>query len=101
MLLFYIPCPNKEEAEKIASELIRTKIAACANIIPGVTSMYEWKGSVHKEQEVILILKCKDSNKQKAEQEITKLHSYECPCILGIKPETTNASFLNWLQITN
>ena len=98
MLLFYIPCSSTEEAEKIAASVIESKVAACANIIPGVSSMYEWDGKLQKEQESILLLKCKAENKNCLEQQVSEIHSYECPCILSLKPETVNQPFLNWIR---
>ena len=98
MLLFYVPCPSTEEAEKLASFVLAEKLAACANIIPGITSMYEWDGTMKKEQEAILLLKCKTENKQILEDKLSELHSYECPCIISFKPDSVNSSFLNWIK---
>ena len=87
-----------EEAEKLASSVLSDKIAACANILPGMTSMYEWDGSMQKEQETLLLLKCKTKNKDLLEKRLSELHSYECPCILSFKPESINSSFSNWIN---
>ena len=92
MILNYITCKNKAEARKIANELLKRKLIACANIFP-IDSIYRWKGKLESDKEVVLLAK---TNKN-IEKEVKKLHSYECPCIIKINA-TANKEYTSWLN---
>ncbi|WDE98103.1 divalent-cation tolerance protein CutA [Lentisphaera profundi] len=98
MQLFYTPCSNKEEAKKIASSLLSEKLIACANVIPGINSLYIWEGELQDVEEVILLLKCKQESANDVESRISQLHSYDCPCILQFTPDKVNPAFSKWLN---
>lgn len=57
----YVTVPNKEVAQTIAGILLRDKLAACVNIIPGVESMYFWEGKVEVDSELLLMIKTRSS----------------------------------------
>ena len=86
MILFYIPCPDKACATKIAKTLLEEKLVGCANIIPGMESMYWWEGKIETSSEHILILKVlKTSDAQDlVTKRVKELHPYEVPCIMTI-----------------
>ena len=96
MILIYIPCANKEEAEKIGRVAVERHLAACANSFP-ITSCYGWKNSIKNEKEVVVLLKTSESKADELEQEIKKLHSYDIPCILRIKADV-NEEYKEWMD---
>ena len=98
MLLFYITCSSAAEAEAIANQLLKEKLIACANILPGVKSLYVWEDELQNSKEVILLLKTPEKNQPLIESRITALHSYDCPCILSFKPDSVNPAFLNFVS---
>ena len=83
MVLIYVTCKDKKEAEKISMGLLKKRLIACANIIP-IKSMYWWNKKIVNERENIIIAKTNKKNFKKAAIEIKKLHSYKIPCILKI-----------------
>lgn len=93
----YITCPTSIEAEKIATNLVESRLAACANILPQMTSIYEWKGKLQKDNEVVLILKTQKSLAAKARHHIETQHSYEVPCILELD-FNPNPAYGRWLK---
>lgn len=99
MLLFYIPCPDKATAEKIARILLEEKLIGCANILPGMESTYWWQGKLETSSEHILLLKTlKTSDAQKIiENRVSQLHPYDTPCILSLPVAAINAPYLSWL----
>lgn len=97
MILIYITCPNKKEAETISNNLLKKCLIVCANIFP-ISSSYLWSGKIEKTKEVVLIAKTVDKNFQKIQKEVKKLHSYEAPCILSIKINKVNKEYFNWLK---
>lgn len=100
MILFYVPCPDKSSAENISRTLLKEKMVACANIIPGMESLYWWEGNIETTSEHILILKTLKTSD--AQERITKrvreLHPYEVPCIMTLPVLGINESYKKWLE---
>ncbi|MBI5415154.1 divalent-cation tolerance protein CutA [Candidatus Peregrinibacteria bacterium] len=99
----YITTKDSSEAEKIGRHFVESKLAACVNIFPKMKSIYRWKGKIASADEAVLIVKTKTELVPKITEEVKKLHSYECPCIVSIPIEGGNEEFLRWIQesITN
>ena len=94
----YITCGSQEEAERIAAALIQERLAACANLIPGMISLYHWEGEVKQDQEFILIAKTTAERVGALTQRVKALHSYEVPCVVALPIEGGNADFIRWLH---
>ena len=94
---FYITCPKKKEAHKIASFLVKKKLVACANIINNVDSVFAWKGKVIKAKEILIVGKTMNKNVQKIIKNVKKLHSYEVPCVIFFDIKNGNTDFLKWI----
>jgi periplasmic divalent cation tolerance protein len=86
-----------DEAEHIAHSLVDERLAACVNIIPGLTSIYRWKGEVEAAAEILLLIKTTTHNLAPLEEAIRRLHSYEVPEFLVLHPESVSQPYLNWL----
>ena len=95
--LIYITCSNKDEAKKIAKELVSLKLVACANIIMGMESIYEYDGEIHNDNEVILLLKTKSALFENVKDKVLDLHSYDLPCIVEIPVKNCHKEFANWI----
>jgi len=96
--LIYVTAPSRPEAEKIAEAVVTEKLAACANISDGVTSIFEWEGKLCHENEAVLILKTTEEQVEALTKRIKQLHSYDCPCIVTLPIESGNPDFLNWIS---
>ena len=96
--LIYVTAPSREEAEKIAETVVTERLAACANILDGVLSVFHWKGQLCREHEAVLILKTVDARTEELVARIKQLHSYECPCITVLPIENGNTAFLQWIK---
>ena len=70
---FYITCPKKKEAHKIASFLVKNKLVACANIINNVDSVFTWKGKVIKSKEILIVGKTMNKHVQKIIKNVKKI----------------------------
>ena len=95
--LVYVTVGSRLEAAKIADAVVVEKLAACANLLPGVRSVFEWQGKVCREEEVVLILKTVAGRMEKLTDRIKELHSYECPCIVYFSIDGGNPDFLSWI----
>ena len=90
---------SREEAEDIARNLVDERLAACINVVPGLTSIYRWKGDVETASEVLLIVKTTAANLERVESALRRLHSYEVPEFLVLAPEASSKPYLDWLLL--
>lgn len=95
--IIYVTASDKKEAEKIAKELIASKLAACVNVFDQISSFYRWEGKQEKSYETALVIKTKESLFPEIETKIKNLHSYSCPCILAISITRANKDYLDWI----
>jgi len=96
--LGFCTCPNEEIAGKIADQLVADQLAACVNIVPGITSVYRWQGAVERGQEVLLIIKTSEAVWPRLEQCIQALHPYELPEIIAVPLHTGQADYIKWIE---
>ena len=96
--LVYIVCANLRESEKIGAQMVEEGFAACANILPEITSIFIWSGTTKNETESLLLLKTKDKLFQRLTRRVTEIHSYDVPAIIKIPIEIGNKSFENFLD---
>lgn len=96
--MLYVTAGSEAEAKTIARALIEARLAACANVIPGMASVYWWQGAVHEESEVVLIFKTRDDLVERAVARIKELHSADCPCVVALTITGGNPDFLNWIE---
>jgi len=93
----YITAGSMDEARTIAREAVSNRLAACANIIDHMSSIYWWNGEIQDDHEVILILKTKESLIPELVEKVKSMHSYECPCIVSLPITSGNPAFLDWI----
>ncbi len=97
-IMVFITAPSPEEAENIASVLIESKLAACVNIIPGVRSVFAWKGKKESSEEHLLIAKTTSRAFKKLENTVKDLHSYDTPEIISIPLSESSREYLDWID---
>jgi periplasmic divalent cation tolerance protein len=93
-----VTCASITEARKIARHVVEQKLAACANIVPGVESIYRWKGKVERAKEVLLVIKTTAARLRKLESEVKRLHSYDLPEFVAIPIMAGSQQYLDWLK---
>lgn len=87
-----------DEARQIASALVAERLAACANLLPGMESVYRWQGKVESETEIVIIAKTRESLFEQLRARIVELHSYDCPCIVALPITDGHPEFLSWIR---
>jgi len=88
---------TEEQAYLIAREIVARRQAACVNILPGVRSIYRWKGKICKDGELMLLVKTLEGEFEGVAATIRELHSYELPEILAFKVAEGERGFLDWI----
>ncbi len=93
----YVTTADEAEAERIALAVVGERLAACANILPGMRSVYWWEGRLEQGREAVLVLKTQGELAPALAARIKALHSYAVPCIVELPIEGGNPDFLAWI----
>jgi periplasmic divalent cation tolerance protein len=96
-VLIYVTAPDISVAELIAQSCVENRLAACANIVRGIKSIYHWKGKIETAEECIVILKTRASLFADLEMRVLTLHPYETPCVVAVPIVSGSAAFLDWI----
>ena len=89
---------SEAEASGIARALVERQLAACVNVVPGVTSIYRWQGTVQTDTEWLLIVKTRRERFEEVGAAIRALHAYEVPEIVMLDIADGDAAYLAWLD---
>lgn len=93
----FVTVPNKEVGEKLASELVDKQLAACVNMIPGLTSIYKWEGKIEKDSELLLMIKTKTELIDEISEYVRKNHPYDVAEVISSKIDNGNPPYLKWI----
>lgn len=91
-------CGSEEEAARLARAMVERRLAACAQITSGVTSVYHWKGAVETSAEWRVVFKTKRGLYERLEAAIGEAHSYEVPEIVALPVEAGLAAYFEWMD---
>ena len=89
--------PVVETANRIAEVLVTEKLAACANLLPGVHSIYRWKEKIETAGEVIVFFKTTEDRQAAFEEKFRSLHPYEVPELISVKIDSGSPDYLRWV----
>jgi periplasmic divalent cation tolerance protein len=88
---------SPDDAKRIGRALVEERLAACATLIPGVESIYRWRGEVETAAETLLLLKTGPDQLEALEARLQELHTYETPEFLVLKVDAISHPYLDWL----
>jgi periplasmic divalent cation tolerance protein len=93
-----VTCPDRAVAESLARTLLQERLAACANIGAGISSIYGWKGVIEAAEEVPLLLKTRAPLFGQLSGRVKALHPYETPCIIATELAEVEPAYAAWLE---
>ena len=96
-LLVYTTFPDVDMALSVGEGLIRDGLIACINVLPGMQSVYAWKGAIEQGQEAVAILKTRQGLQEQVHRALKERHPYETPVVLFIEPTGGDLATLEWL----
>jgi periplasmic divalent cation tolerance protein len=95
--LMLCTCPDQETAQQLADQLVNERLAACVSLVPGIISTYRWKGEIHREPEVQLLIKTTIEQVEQLIERLRQLHPYDVPEIIAIPIREGLTDYLNWI----
>ncbi|XP_012941683.1 divalent-cation tolerance protein CutA [Aplysia californica] len=98
--IVYVMVPDMETAKTLAKPLVQNKQVACINIIPHVTSIYEWEGQMEESSELVMLMKTATSKVDEISEFIRKNHPYDVAAVVSTKIDNGNPPFLDWISDT-
>jgi periplasmic divalent cation tolerance protein len=96
-ILIYVTAEDYDAAQMLASHLLERNLVACANIFQPHTAVYRWEGYVEAEPETAMLLKSTKGCYQAIEDEIVRVHGYDCPCVVSCHIDQGFTPFLEWI----
>lgn len=98
LLLVLSTFPDGEKARQIGTLLVEKQLAACVNLLPGVTSIYRWQGKVESAGEVLAIFKTTATGFPALRDALISLHPYDVPEVVALKPEDAAEAYGAWVM---
>ena len=96
--VIFCTCPDLATAERIAKAIVEEKLAACVNILPGITSVYRWQDQTQQDSELLLLIKTRQHAYSALEKRIQQLHPYEIAEIIALPLVAGSSNYLAWLN---
>lgn len=93
----FITAPEGE-APGLARALVGERLAACVNLIPGVTSVYRWESQIQEDSETLLVAKTTEEGVEPLTRRVRELHSYEVPEVVVLPVVGGLAQYLDWVR---
>ncbi len=97
VLLALSTFPDLETAQRISNQLVTEKLAACANILPAIESIYRWKEKVETANETLVFFKVSEDRQSAFQEKLRSLHPYEVPEIIFVPISTGLPEYLRWV----
>ncbi|AEM39377.1 CutA1 divalent ion tolerance protein [Pyrolobus fumarii 1A] len=97
VVVVFITAP-KGKGEEIAGKIIESRLAACANVISGVKSVYWWKGKVERDEEDLIVLKTVEERLDELIEFVKRVHPYEVPEVIAVKVVKGLQEYLVWVE---
>ncbi len=89
---------NAADAERIGRALVERRLAACVNVVPGVVSLYRWKGEIQRDEEWLLVIKTRADALEPLRAALVSLHPYELPELVAWPIAGGHEPYLRWID---
>ncbi|HLT57537.1 MAG TPA: divalent-cation tolerance protein CutA [Limnochordales bacterium] len=96
-LLVYITTSDEAEALRLGRALVERRLAACANVVPAIRSVYWWEGRLVEDGEALLFLKTRAAVLEELVEAVRELHSYSVPAVTAFSVVGGNPAYLRWV----
>lgn len=93
-----VTLPDSAAAERLVQRLVADRVIACGTILPEVTSIYRWAGSVERATEAQVLLKTTVAGAERLVRLVPEIHPYEVPEVLVLPVEAGHPPYLDWIE---
>lgn len=93
-----VTAPDEPAARAVADVLLSRRLAACVNIVPGLSSLYVWKGERQDDSECLLLIKTTQDRFPQLAAAVRETHPYEVPEIIALPIVAGDADYLKWID---
>lgn len=94
----YVTAVSEDEALRFGRAVVEARLAACANVLSPMRSVYWWEGKLEESREAVLVLKTTSLLLGTLTDTVKRLHSYDCPCVVALLVVGGNADYLAWIK---
>jgi len=95
----YTTFNSKDEAKKVSKTVLQEGLCKCVQILAKSDALYIWENKIQEDEEFIVIMKTLETKYDALTQRVGELHSYDCPCVLGINVDSVNEEYLGWMSL--
>uniref|UniRef100_A0A0A9WQZ2 Protein CutA n=1 Tax=Lygus hesperus TaxID=30085 RepID=A0A0A9WQZ2_LYGHE len=96
--IVFVTAPTETVATDIGKGLVTNKLAACVNVVPKITSIYEWEGAINEDSEVLMMIKTRTSRVPELTEYVRKHHPYKVCEVISTSIEDGNLPYLQWIS---
>lgn len=93
-----VTAPDADVAERLGRTLVEERMAACVNVVNGVTSLYRWEGAVQKDAEVLMLIKTTVDGFESLRRRVLELHPYDAPEVIDLVVRDGDPGYLDWVR---
>ncbi len=97
-VIVLVTCPDEKTAGNLSDIILNKRLAACVNIVPGMTSKYRWKGKMEKSKEVLILIKTRKGLVHSLEKTVKENHPYDMPEVIAIPIVSGSPEYLSWID---
>ncbi|KMZ68448.1 Protein CutA 1, chloroplastic [Zostera marina] len=97
-IVAYVTVPNREAGKKLAESIVKEKLAACVNVVPGIQSVYWWDDKIQTDTEELLIIKTRESLLTRLIEHVKSNHEYDVPEVISLPITGGNDKYLEWIK---
>jgi periplasmic divalent cation tolerance protein len=98
VVVVLVTCPTRAVARRLGTRLVTRRLAACVNVVPGVESVFRWRGKLDRCREVLLLIKTTAGRFEALRRAVLSLHPYETPEILGLPVASGHGRYVRWVR---
>lgn len=95
--LVYVTAPDRDTALRLANLAVSERLAACANVLGAIHSVYWWDGKLNQDDEVSVLFKTRADLVSALTERLRANHPYDCPCVVSLAIDGGNPAFLAWI----
>ena len=93
----YVTAKDSRQGWRLAEAIVGERLAACANVLGRIQSVYRWQGKIEIAREVGLVFKTRQSLVARLSARVKELHTYDCPCVVALPIVGGHPPYLEWL----